>query len=253
MTSNVQKMLGLANQPVGVWFQDEKPEGAFEFDPAKRPCVVSMLLAASKGRTVVVSDETCPCPGGAVGLGFGNAFARRNTLTHFMLAHGVDTPGFPEGGKMPPHMEHGERFFDCAETTLRWIDEMDLRDAGYRYVVFRPLDIWQGEPPALVWLLADPDQLSALVTMTSYRSGKMVSTVAPFGAGCHSLVQAKHQIGADEPVAIMGMFDVSQRHQIQKDLLSMTFPYEMFERIEADMPEGCATTAPWERLAARRG
>lgn len=253
MATNVQEMLGLANQPVGVWFQDEKPEGAFEFDPTKRPCVISMLLAASKGRTVVVSDETCPCPGGAVGLGFGNAFERRKTLTTYMLAHGVATPGFPEGGKMPPHMEHGEKFFDCAETAQKWVDEMDLQEADYRYVVFRPLDSWEGEPPALVWLLANSDQLSVLITMTSYRTGKMVSTIVPYGAGCHSLVQAKQQIGADEPVAILGLIDVSQRHQVAKDLMSMTFPYQMFAHIEADMPEGCATTAPWERLAARQG
>ena len=251
MKLNASEMLDLAYRPVGVWFQDEKPEGAFEPDPAKRSCVVSLLLAAAKGREVAVCDETCSCPGGAVGLGFGNAFARRKAPTHFMLANGVDEPDFPENGKLPPHMAHGERFFDCAQTSLRWMDDLQLEDADYRYVVFRPLDTWEGEDPQLVWMLANPDQMSALVTMCSYRNGRAVNVVAPFGAGCHSLVMAKRQLTEDDPLAVMGMFDVSQRHRLPKDLLSLTFPFAMFKRLDDDMPYGCLTTHAWEQIAQR--
>lgn len=251
MKLNTCEMLDLAYRPVGVWFQDEKPEGAFEPDVTKRTCVVSLLLAAAKGRVVAVCDETCSCPGGAVGLGFGNAYERRKTLTHFMLANGVDEPGFPEGGELPPHMVNGERFFDCADTALRLMQNMQLRDADRRYVVFRPLDTWEGDDPQLVWLLANPDQISAFIMMCSYRNARVVNVVAPFGAGCQSIVLAKQQLDAEDPQAMMGMFDVSQRYRLPKDLLSLTFPFAMFKRLDDDMPYGCLTTHSWERLAGR--
>lgn len=251
MKLNTCEMLDLPYRPVGVWFQDTKPDGAFEPDPTKRACVVSFLLAAAKGRVVAICDETCSCTGGAVGLGFGNAYARRKALTHFMLAYGVDEPGFPEGGTLPPHMTHGERFFDCAESSLRWMDAMNLEDADYRYVVFRPLDTWEGEDPQLVWLLANPDQLSALVTMCSYRNPRPTNVIAPFGAGCQSLVMAKQQMKESDPLAVMGMFDISQRHRLPKDLLSLTFTFEMFKQLDDDMPRGCLTTHSWEQIAGR--
>ena len=134
------------------------------------------------------------------------------------------------------------RFVDGQVITLQ-------RTTDYRYVVFRPLDTWEGEDPQLVWMLANPDQMSALVTMCSYRNGRAVNVVAPFGAGCHSLVMAKRQLTEDDPLAVMGMFDVSQRHRLPKDLLSLTFPFAMFKRLDDDMPYGCLTTHAWEQIA----
>ena len=104
---DVAKKLSLTYNPVGIWFKDEKPEGAFEFDPATRPCVVSMLVAASKGKTVAVSDEACTCPGGAVGLGFGDAFERRDAPTMWMLAHGPRVSRLAE--RAYPAARHGAR------------------------------------------------------------------------------------------------------------------------------------------------
>lgn len=249
--------LDFTYQPVGIWFTDEKPEGAFEFDASKRPCVVSMLLAASKGKTVAVSDETCPCPGGAVGLGFGNAFKRRDTPTLWMLSHGLECPDFPEGKTLRPELEQGEKFFRTSNASRQWLADLQLSDAGHRYVVFRPLrdeneyatdGITQ---PELVWLLADPDQLSALVIMCGYSTGRALNVLAPFCAGCQSIVLAKQQNRLDEPRAIMGMFDISQRHRIPKELLSLTTPYRMFTDIDAHCDNGCLTTHAWKRIEGR--
>ena len=251
MKLNLAETLGLSHSPVGIWFTNEKPAHAFEFDPAKRPCVVSMLLAAAKGREVVVSDETCSCPGGAVGLGFGDAFARRNAPTMYLLSHGVDSPGFPAGAKLPPHMQHGECFFNTPETALAWKNSLKLQDADYRFVVFRPLDAWDGDVPDLVWLLANPDQLSALVVLCGYRTGRATNVIAPFCAGCQSIVLAQQQAREDQPLGIMGMFDIAQRHRIPKELLSLTVPYPLFAQMDADVVESCTTTPAWATIAGR--
>ena len=52
------------------------------------------------------------------------------------------------------------------------------------------------------------DQISALVTMQGFHSGKAVNTLAPFGAACHFIVYAAEQIDKEEPYAIMGLFDI---------------------------------------------
>lgn len=249
---NVAAKLDLTYQPVGIWFTDAKPDDAYEFDPTKRTCVVSMLVAASKGKTVAVCDETCNCPGGAVGLGFGDAFTRRDTTTLWMLSHGEECPDWPEGRKLRPGMERGERFFCTSAAARRWCDDMALADADYRYVIFRPLNAAErDDPPALVWLLANPDQLSALVVMCGYSTGRALNVLAPFCSGCQSIVLARQQATEAEPRAIMGMFDISQRHRLPRELLSLTMPFSMYADIDAHCDEGCLITPAWEKIANR--
>ncbi len=251
---DVAKKLSLTYNPVGIWFKDEKPEGAFEFDPATRPCVVSMLVAASKGKTVAVSDEACTCPGGAVGLGFGDAFERRDAPTMWMLAHGHECPDWPKERTLRPGMERGERFFCSSEASNRWRAEMNLTEATYRYVVFAPLEARPFEDdPDLVWLLANPDQLSALIIMCGYSTGRSLNVIAPFCAGCQSIALAKQYLEKEDPLAIMGMFDISQRHRLPKEVLSLTMPFAMYADIEAHCEEGCLTTPSWENIANRFG
>lgn len=252
MRNTLEAALNLKHAPVGIWFTNEKPVDAIEMNPAGRPCVVTMLLAAAKGKSVVVSDETCPCPGGSVGLGFGDAFERRHASTPFLLSHGEDSPGYSPDVKLAPQHRKGERFFDCPATVQAWKESLRLSEAWYRYVVFRPVEA-RGEcgDPDLVFLLANPDQLSALVIMTGYRNGRCANVVAPFCAGCQSIALALQQLGSEEPVAIMGMFDISQRNRISKELLSLTMPYDMFAQIEEDCQAGCLTTPAWEKIRNR--
>ena len=108
-----------------------------------------------------------------------------------------------------------------------------------------------GRHPDVVFVLANPDQLSALVIMAGYRSGRPLNVIAPFCAGCQSIVLAKQQLDADEPMAIMGMFDIAQRSQIEKDLLSLTMPYDMFDEIARYCSEGCLISHSWEVLEKR--
>lgn len=54
-------------------------------------------------------------------------------------------------------------------------------------------------PPELVCLFVNPDQLSALVCMAGFRSGDRLETIAPFGAACHSLMYSLDQAKKDNP------------------------------------------------------
>ena len=86
--------------------------------------------------------------------------------------------------------------------------------------------------PDVVFVFANPDQISVLVTMLGSHNGEALNTLAPFGAACHSIVYAVEQISKDHPMAIMGLFDISQRREALANSLSMTMLYALWE--EAD-------------------
>lgn len=255
MNGSLQDALYLKYKPVGIWFESNMPQHQEESEAKPTRCVVPYLIAAAtKDKTTCLSEEKVLCPGGAVGLGFGDAFEKRNASTLFLLSHGEGADGYDPSMKLPPHMKQGERFFDCPATVKKWKDSLELTEADYTYVCFAPLDETKrpyDRNPDLVFLLANPDQLAALVIMCGYRNGRPVNVVASFVSGCQSILLAKKELGKPDPLTIMGMFDISQRYQIDKDLLSLTMTFDVYAQIVHDLPESCITTSAWEKIEPR--
>ena len=152
----------------------------------------------------------------------------------------------------PIHLKEGERFFCDEETALKWRNSVPFSDAGYPRVVFAPQSRWSeiGEPD-LVLVFANPDQLSALVTMLGFYNGRTINTILPFGAACHSIVYAAEQMGKDDPMAVMGLIDISQRSAAIANYLSLTMPYALWERLGHDLDKSCLTTHAWHQIEER--
>jgi hypothetical protein len=106
-------------------------------------------------------------------------------------------------------------------------------------------------PPDMVCIFANPDQISVLVTMAGFNNGLAQNVLAPFGAACHSILFAYQEIGKEYPKAILGFFDIAQRYQVPKDILSITFPYQLYQEIEKTIDESCLTTHAWKRIEGR--
>ena len=123
---------------------------------------------------------------------------------------------------------------------------------AYPRIVFAPLSRWnEVGTPDLVYIFANADQISALVTMQGFHNGKAINTAIPFGAACHSIVYAAEQLKKEEPMAIMGLFDISQRSAALKDYLSMTLTYGMWEAMLKDLDKSCLTTHSWRNIEER--
>ncbi|MGI5824008.1 MAG: DUF169 domain-containing protein [Bacillota bacterium] len=252
MKSKLFEMLNCEYEPVAVFFTDERPDNALQFKEGKRGCVASMLIAAaSKGKAAVFDEKTYGCPGGGVGICFGDTFSANNHPTERLLSTGfLDLP--PEKRSMPAHVHYGERFYASPELVKKWKSDMPYVNSGRKYVVFKPFSVVaEEEKPDLIFMFVNPDQLSAMVITAGYNRGTAVNITAPFAAACQSILFAYQEIQKESPKAVLGFFDISQRSQIPKEYLSLTFPYAMLLEMEQGVGEGCMTTEVWKNIAGR--
>lgn len=252
MKSKLGEKLKFKLEPVAIYFTDSRPENAFQFKPGVRGCAASMLVAAAAKGTVSVFDEqTYGCPGGGVGLCFGNAFEANGHPTQALLSTG-DEALAQMGMSHTRSLGRGERFFATPELAEKWKQAVPYTRSKDTYVVFKPLHkVEEGKTPDLICIFANPDQLSALVTLSGFYRGTALNAVAPFASACQSILLARQECEKEMPNAILGFFDLSQRDYLPRELLSFTVPFSMFQELERGVPEGCLTTPAWERLEGR--
>ncbi len=249
MRSKLVEMLHLNLEPVGIYFGNTEAKCDTTAEPGKRNCVVPFLLAAARGKVIGFTDEGCTCPGGTVGLCFGDGFTRKSPNIHKMLSQGL---GDAAPQQAPPMVKEGERFFCDAETALAWRNAMPFSEIGFPRVVFAPESRW-GEigDPHLVLVFADADRISALVTMLGFHNGRAINTIVPYGAACHSILFAAQQMDSDDPMAVMGLFDISQRSKAIANYLSLTMPRVLWENMQCDLDKSCLTTHSWKKIEER--
>ncbi|HOX24196.1 MAG TPA: DUF169 domain-containing protein [Candidatus Krumholzibacteria bacterium] len=248
MPSRLLAALALKHRPLAILLANDRPDGALQFKERRWGCVAAMLLAAEQGKTVVFDRETYGCPGGGVGLGFGCAYKG------FPIDHLLSTGGtFDLPGGQTRDFGEGERFLASPAVARRWVASVPIRDVPAEYVVVKPLDqLAAGETPILAWLLVNPDQLSALVTLANFRRGRLESVIAPWGAACQSILFAMVEAERPEPRGVIGFFDISQRHRIGRDLLSFTLPWRTLLEMDEDAAASFLRSEPWLKLRERQ-
>ncbi|MCL2711849.1 MAG: DUF169 domain-containing protein [Methanomassiliicoccaceae archaeon] len=248
MYSKLAERLRFSLEPVAIWFTDEKPEGALQFEEGKRGCIAERLISSSEGKVSAFDKKTYGCVGGGVGICFGDTFTKDNEPIECRLSTG-DEALKKTGKTYKTSLGHGERFFATPEVVAEWRASFPYIETPKKYVVFRPLSMAEeSNPPDIVFMFADPDQLSALVILSGFRRGDIVNAVAPFVAACQTIALACKEIGNERPKGVIGFFDLAQRHRIPRDLLSYTVPYTMYKEIEKNTEDGCLTEKMWEMI-----
>jgi uncharacterized protein (DUF169 family) len=248
MKSDLVHLLRLKYAPVALLLTDVKPDSAQQFKEGTTGCAAAMLLAAIQGRTVAFDRTHFGCPGGGVGLGFGNTFVG------FPIDRLLSTGGQVDlrNGRSWD-MGAGERFFENPGIASHWVGALPFREVPTAYIVAKPLDqVEDGESPVLVWMLVNPDQLSAVVTQIGYRRGSIENIVGPWGAACQSILFAYAECERPQPRAVLGFFDISQRHRVERDMLSLTLPYSLFREMESGMDGSFLQTEAWQKLRERQ-
>ena len=82
------------------------------------------------------------------------------------------------------------------------------------------------------------------------KKGEGVS--APFGSGCSAiLTYPLREAGNEKPHAILGMFDVSARPMVEKDVLTLAMPYALFLKLVENLSGSFLETESWRKVLRR--
>ena len=110
----------------------------------------------------------------------------------------------------------------------------------------------ESDEPAVVIFFAKADVLSGLFTLANYDEVEENGVITPFGAGCSTIVMYPYlERDADRPRAVLGMFDVSARPFVPKEMLTLAVPMNKFERMVENMEESFLITQSWDKVRKR--
>lgn len=239
-TKRLLEHLGLDEEPIGVYYADEKPENAFgpkAGPPISREleergeidmhgvlehfsCVIgNVWLARKKKGAAYISEQEYGCPGGI----YYTAMQKPNLR---FIEHYVTT-GF-EGTPV-----HGERYLPSPEAMRKFLAEVEPREAPGKYCIFKPLSLFaDDEQPEFVIFFARPEVLSGLFTLTTFTTGEVDCVASPFGAGCTNILgwPLYYQEKGEEK-AVLGGFDPSARKYMKTDELTFTVSWDLYQKM----------------------
>ena len=238
------------------------------FEKGKWGCVMSLVAAAAKGKTVAFDRETCGCPGGGVGLGFGDMYRSFpggvEGFCRFLSDGNENTPAGPiialameNGGarkEFCDHFLHGERYRKNPELAKGFLDLLPIMDIEARYVIFKPLSaLDQAETPVSVTLFVTPDQLSACVILANYDQARSDSVTIPHLAACQVTgILSYQEAASDFPRCLVGMTDITARKCLKSSLgdgyLSFTIPFKRFRQMEGNVQGSFLERGTWKSL-----
>lgn len=249
MQEKLVRMLHMQREPVGIYFANTQAVCDVEANSRTRNCVIPLLMKVSEGQVISMNEESCNCAGGATGCCFGDGFARWNPTIGKLLSqgYGEDAPA-----QMPAFMKEGERFFCTEALAEQWKNALPYSEKAYPRIVFAPMRRWNeiGEPD-LVYLFLNPDQLAAVVGMLGSHNGRITNTIAPYGSACQSIMFAAEQMEQEQPMAVMGLFDISQRYPALANSISLTMPHSLWAGLSMDLEKSSLTTHSWRAIEKR--
>ncbi len=274
MKSITAEKLGLDYGPVAILWSDTKPDGALQIKPHAQTCIMPFFAqVVTKGKTVVFDRETYGCPGARAGLGFGNGYydAFGGAGTEFMAAFFVKGA---ESSKNPgtycsivqhiPERERakfiqGERLHKNTEKAKRFMTvDLPVTDIAERYVIFTPLSrVKQGEQPVVVIFVADPLQITGLVTLVgAIREGTDPVRVPPMAACQQIGAFVYDEAKKEHPRAVLGYTDLAARVNVGKTLPGNIFtfavPFSLFLEMEEEAKDGVFNGPIWKELAGEQ-
>ncbi|MGE5480392.1 MAG: DUF169 domain-containing protein [Chloroflexota bacterium] len=257
MTSKIDESINFRYSPIAILFSDEKPSDALQFKEGGWGCAIAMFMAAAKGKTAAFDRNTYGCIGGGSGLGFGNTYTKFPGGIEYFLSTGNNEYCASDVGKglvrNMPALSQGEAYKKTPEMAKTFADELPYTQIPTEYIVFKPLELVEEyERPEVVVFLATPDQISALVVLANYGRNGGENVFTPWGAGCHTIFLFPYnERNSEHPRAVIGLFDISARDKVDKDLLSFAVPYKMYEEMEGNVEESFLMRDVWMKVRNR--
>jgi hypothetical protein len=225
-----------AELPIVFFYTDD--EDVAGPPPAADRCLIANLARVRAGTSTRFGNEAVACPGGRRYAGFAETL--RPDFEYFLSC------GIP--GKM-----EGERYKKSPELVREFLAKAPKFRAPKKYIVFKRWDQLEAkDDPDVVEFFAPPDVLSGLFTLASFDTADESGVIAPFGAGCGSVVLYPYlEKDKHEPRGVLGMFDPSARPHVPAGTLTFAAPLVKFVRMVENAEESFLTTPTWNVILKR--
>ena len=253
---NFLEILGLDEEPMGIFYSDDKPDDSFSPKPIDLPtrekemknqinwqavftkfsCVMGNIWRARKKKTAAYfSSEQFGCPGGAFWLGF--LKPQTETIIQY-VSTGI------------PNQMKGEFYCDSPDNLRKIFEYIDPKPASQKFCIFKPLSRFaEEEDPELVAFFARPETLSGLHQLAAFVTNDPEVVVSPWSAACGSLVAwPLHYLSKGFNKAVIGGWDPSARKFFKTDELSFTVPLGMFTEMINRFDESFLKTTTWKNV-----
>jgi uncharacterized protein (DUF169 family) len=235
-----QKYFNSAGLPITFYYIDEAGQGRPMKPTSGHRCVISDLIRVREGKSISYDANSIGCFGGKRYLGFSQTIAPN---FEYFLSCGI--PGKLEG----------ERYKKSPELVKEVMKQQPAFTAPARFIVFKRWDMLE-EPdtPEVVIFFVRPDVLSGLFTLANFDQSEPNGVIAPFGAGCGSIVQHPYLEGKSKhPRGVLGLFDPSARPYVPADVLTFSVPMNKFMSMVDNMEESFLITGSWKKIQKRIG
>ncbi len=241
MESRIALALAMEHAPSALLWSDERPADAVSLKEGVWGCVMTLLGAVLEGKTAAFDRRTYGCIGGGVGLGFGDLYRE--------FPGGVDAfCRFLSTG--------GERYLKSPEVVRSFVDLAPVADIPAKYVLMKRLASIDPavEEPRVVFFLADPRRIAALVVLANHARMSNESVIIPFAAGCQSIGIFPYREGRSEtPRGVVGLVDLTARLKLKArfgdNLFTFAVPYGMFLEMEGNVAGSFLERDTWKKLA----
>jgi uncharacterized protein (DUF169 family) len=224
--------------PIAMRFAPEPGDAEVAKRPKRWRCWVADLAKVRRGRAVAFADGLFACSGASHYAGFSSH--RTERFPEFL------STGAPGGAE-------GERYKRSPEIVVEWMRHEPTFAAPATWLIAEPIDrVPAGDRPDVICFVATPDVLSGLFTWANFLRGEPNGVIAPFGAGCASLIQwPMAELEREDPRAVLGMLDVSARPYVPPGTLSFSVPWPLFVAMVATASESFLWTRQWGRIRER--
>jgi hypothetical protein len=233
-----EKYFPQAELPIAFYYTDD-PGSLEPFRISENHhCFIGNLRAIRQGQTSCFDTKSIACFGGKRYLGF-----TQNLMPNFEYFLSCGIPGKLEG----------ERYKKTPELVKELLRDVPGFTAPAKFIVFKRWDFLDNDDqPQVVIFFAPPDVLSGLFTLANFDEHTNEAVFCPMGAGCGTIVQNPlKESQSEHPRAVLGMFDVSARPEVDALHLTFSVPIQKFESMVDNMDESFLITESWNKVRNR--
>jgi uncharacterized protein (DUF169 family) len=234
-----KKYFNAAPLPITFYYSNEAGNADAVKSGSVPRCLIGALVKVREGQSLAFDVEAVGCPGGKRYLGFAE-----NLMPNFEYFLSCGIPGKLEGERYKKSPEMVKEYMKKHAPAVK---------APGKFIVFKRWDMLdKADNPDVVIFYAEPDVLSGLFTLASFDETEQDMIIAPFGSGCASIVQYPFmEVKSPHPRSVIGMFDVSARPFVPKNVLTFAAPLSKFARMVDNMEESFLITPSWAKVQKR--